>query len=180
MAGGPSGRVLVTAADAAAVPSGIPVVKVGRFSLREAISYLSERVSADPDKRHGAIELAQDLDLEPVALAQASGVIANSPLSCREYRAQFVLRREQLASPDVWPPAAAVTWTFSFERADQLAPGGSAKLLLALAALLDGHGFPRLSSPLLRQAISSCTGVTSRPAGNAPRSRWPPSNSSAS
>ena len=140
---GPSGRVLVTAADAAAVPSGIPVVKVGRFSLREAISYLSERVSADPDKRHGAIELAQDLDLEPVALAQASGVIANSPLSCREYRAQFVLRREQLASPDVWPPAAAVTWTFSFERADQLAPGGSAKLLLALAALLDGHGFPQ-------------------------------------
>ena len=140
---GPSGRVLVTSADAAAVPSGIPVVKVGRFSLREAISYLSERVSADPDKRHGAIELAQDLDLEPVALAQASGVIANSPLSCREYRAQFVRRREQLASPDVWPPAAAVTWTFSFERADQLAPGGSAKLLLALAALLDGHGFPQ-------------------------------------
>jgi tetratricopeptide (TPR) repeat protein len=140
---GPSGRVLVTSADAAAVPSGIPVVKVGPFSLREAISYLSERVSADPDKRHGAIELAQDLDLEPVALAQASGVIANSPLSCREYRAQFVRRREQLASPDVWPPAAAVTWTFSFERADQLAPGGSAKLLLALAALLDGHGFPQ-------------------------------------
>jgi len=140
---GPSGRVLVTCADAAAVPSGMPVLKVGPFSLREAISYLSERVSADPDKRHGAIELAQDLDLEPVALAQASGVIANSPLSCREYRAQFVRRREQLASPDVWPAAAAVTWTFSFERADQLAPGGSAKLLLALAALLDGHGFPQ-------------------------------------
>jgi tetratricopeptide (TPR) repeat protein len=140
---GPSGRVLLTCADAAAVPSGMPVLKVGPFSLREAISYLSERVSADPDKRHGAIELAQDLDLEPVALAQASGVIANSPLSCREYRAQFVRRREQLASPDVWPAAAAVTWTFSFERADQLAPGGSAKLLLALAALLDGHGFPQ-------------------------------------
>ena len=140
---GPSGRVLVISADAAAVPSGMPVLKVGPFSLREAISYLSERVSADPDKRHGAIELAQDLDLEPVALAQASGVIANSPLSCREYRDQFVRRREQLASPDVWPPAAAVTWTLSFERADQLAPGGSAKLLLALAALLDGHGFPQ-------------------------------------
>jgi tetratricopeptide (TPR) repeat protein len=139
---GPSGRVLVTSADPAAVPSGMPVVKVGPFSLREAISYLSERVSADPDKRHGAIELAQDLDLDPVALAQASAVIANSPLSCREYRTQFVRRREQLASRGARPPAAAVTWTFSFERADQLAPGGSAQLLLALAAMLDGHGIP--------------------------------------
>jgi tetratricopeptide (TPR) repeat protein len=139
---GPSGRVLVTSADPGAVPSGMPVVKVGPFSLREAISYLSERVSADPDKRHGAIELAQDLDLDPVALAQASAVIANSPLSCREYRTQFVGRREQLASRGARPPAAAVTWTFSFERADQLAPGGSAQLLLALAAMLDGHGIP--------------------------------------
>jgi tetratricopeptide (TPR) repeat protein len=140
---GPSGRVLVTSAKAAAVPSGMPVVKVGPFSLREAISYLSERMSADPDKRHGAIELAQELDFQPVALAQASAVIANSPLSCREYRAQFVRTREQLASPDARPSAAAVTWTFSFERADELAPDGSAQLLLALAALLDGHGIPQ-------------------------------------
>jgi tetratricopeptide (TPR) repeat protein len=140
---GPSGRVLVTAADAATVPGGMRVVKVRPFSLREAISYLSERMSADPDKRHGVIELAQDLDFQPVALAQASGVIANSPLSCREYREQFVRRREQLASPDALPPAAEVTWTFSFERADQLAPDGSAQLLLALAALLDGHGIPQ-------------------------------------
>jgi hypothetical protein len=35
---GPSGRVLVTAPGAAAVPSGMRVVPVGRFSLREAIS----------------------------------------------------------------------------------------------------------------------------------------------
>ena len=141
---GPAGRVLVTSADAAAVPSGMQVVPVGPFSLREAISYLSGRLAADPDKRHGAIELAQDLDFEPVALAQASAVIASSPLSCREYRAHFVRRREQLAgSSGARPPAAAVTWTFSFERADQLAPGGSAKLLLALAALLDGHGIPQ-------------------------------------
>src|SRR5215469_4681415 len=138
------GRVLVTSADPAAVPSDMRVVPVGRFSLREASSYLSGRLSADPDKRHGAIELAQDLDLEPVALAQASAVIANSPLSCREYRAHFVRRREQLAGPSrARPPAAAVTWTFSFERAGQLTPGGTAQWLLALAALLDGHGIPQ-------------------------------------
>ena len=141
---GPAGRVLVTAADAALVPSGMRVVPVGGFSLREAISYLSERLSADPDKRQGAIELAHDLDLEPVALTQASAVIASSPMSCREYRTEYVRRRQQLATaPGEWPPAAAVTWTFSFERADQLAPGGPAQLLLALTALLDGHGIPQ-------------------------------------
>jgi tetratricopeptide (TPR) repeat protein len=141
---GPAGRVLVTSADAAAVPSGMRVVPVGPFSLREAISYLSGRLSADPDKRHGVIELAQDLDLEPVALSQAGALIANSPLSCREYRAHFVRRREKLAeTSSARPSAAAVTWTFSFERADQLTPDGSAQLLLALAALLDGHGIPQ-------------------------------------
>jgi Tetratricopeptide repeat len=138
------GRVLVTSAEAAAIPSGMRVVPVGPFSLREAIGYLSERLSADPDKRQGAIELAQDLDLEPVALTQASAVIVSSPLSCRDYRAHFVRRREQLAeSSGARPSAAAVTWTFSFERADQLAPGGPAQFLLALAALLDGHGIPQ-------------------------------------
>jgi len=87
---GPAGRVLVTSAEAAAVPSGMRIVPLGPFSLREAISYLSGRLAADPDKRHGVIELAQDLDLEPVALAQASAVIANTrcraastgPISC--------------------------------------------------------------------------------------------------
>jgi tetratricopeptide (TPR) repeat protein len=141
---GPAGRVLVTSADAAAVPSGMPVVPVGPFSLREAISYLSGRLSADPDKRQGVIELAPGLDLEPVALAQASAVIANSPLSCRDYRALFTRRREQLTeSPSARPPAAAVTWMFSFGRVGQLAPGASAQLLLALAAQLDGHGIPQ-------------------------------------
>ncbi len=141
---GPAGRLLVTCADPAAVPGGMRVVPVGPFSLREAIGYLSERLSADPDKRHGAIELAQDLDLEPAALAQAGAVIANSPLSCRDYRAHFLRRREQMAvSPGGRPSAAAVTWTFSFERADQLALGRAAQSLLALAALLDGHGIPQ-------------------------------------
>jgi tetratricopeptide (TPR) repeat protein len=139
---GPAGRILVTSADATAIPDGLRVVEVGRFSLREAVSYLSERVSADPDKRHGAIELARDLDFEPAALSQAGAMIASSPLSCSDYRTHFLRRREQFASsPGAHPPAAAVTWTFSFERADELAPG--AKMMLALAAMLDGHGMPQ-------------------------------------
>jgi tetratricopeptide (TPR) repeat protein len=159
---GPAGRVLVTSADAAAVPGGLRVVPVGAFSLREATGYLSERLSSDPDKRHGAIELARDLDLEPVALAQASAVIANSPLSCREYRSNFLRRREHLApSPSARPAAAAVTWTFAFERADQLASGGSAQLLLALTALLDGHGIPQtvLAAPAAGRFLAGGGGV---------------------
>jgi len=141
---GRAGRVLVTSADAAVVPSGMRVVRVGGFSPREAVSYLSERLSADPDKRHGVIDLAHDLGLEPTALAQASAVIATSPLSCRDYRAHFVRRRAQLAeSSTARPSAAAVTWMLSLGRADELAPGGSARLLLALVALLDGHGIPQ-------------------------------------
>ena len=154
---GPAGHVLVTSADAAVVPAGMRVVPVGPFSLREATSYLSERLSADPDKRHGAIELARDLGFEPLAVAQASALIACSPLSCREYRTYFLRRRDQLArSPLDETSAAAVTWTFSFERADQLAPGGSAKLLLALAALLDGHGIPQtvLDSPAAAEFLA--------------------------
>jgi tetratricopeptide (TPR) repeat protein len=141
---GPAGRVLVTSADTAAVPSNMRVVPVGPFSLREATSYLSERLSADPDKRHGAIELAHDLGFEPVALTHASAVINCSPQSCREYRTSFLRRLDQLTG---WrgarPSAADVTLTFSFEQADQLAPGGSARLLLAVAALLDGRGIPQ-------------------------------------
>jgi tetratricopeptide (TPR) repeat protein len=139
---GPAGRVLLTSAEVAAVPSGVRIVPLGPFSLREAISYLSGRLAADPDKRHGVIELAQDLDLEPVALAQAGAVIANTPISCREYRDHFVRRGEELAESSSGRPAAEVTWTLSLGQADWLAPGRSAQLLLALAALLDGHGIP--------------------------------------
>ena len=150
---GPAGGVLVTSAEAAAVPSGVRIVPLGPFSLREAISYLSGRLAADPDKRQGVIELAQDLDLAPVALAQASAVIANTPVSCREYRTHFLRRREQLAeSCSARPSAAAVTWTLSLGRAGQLAPGRSAQLLLALAALLDGHGIPE---PVLTAAAAA-------------------------
>jgi tetratricopeptide (TPR) repeat protein len=163
--GGPAGRVLVTTADARAMPVGLRILPVRPFSQREAVSFLSERVSADPDKRHGAIELAHDLDFEPVALAQASAVIAHSPLACREYRASFLRRRAQLAGASAERlPAAAVTWTFSFERADELAPGGSAKLLLALAAVLDGHGIPQtvLAAPAAGRFLAGDGG---RPAG---------------
>ena len=77
---GPAGRVLITAADAAAVPGehGVLVCAVPAFSMREALNYLSGRLTTDPDQRSGAIDLAGALGCEPAALAQAAAVIASS------------------------------------------------------------------------------------------------------
>jgi tetratricopeptide (TPR) repeat protein len=147
---GPAGRVLVTAADAVAVPGGIPALPLGLFSHREALNYLMGRLSADPDRRIGAIDLVKELGCEPMALAQACAVITSSAWTCRDYQDAFVRRREQMTDPSgATLPAAAVTWTFSFEQADWLSPDVPAQPLLALIALLDGHGIPAmvLSAP---------------------------------
>ena len=140
---GPAGRVLVTSNDTAAVPGDMKVLPVGPFNSREALGYLMGRLAADPSQRLGAVELISELGAEPGALAQASAVITSYGVSCHQYRDYFIRRRGQLTDSSGAPPsAAAVTWTLSFDHADQLAAGGSAKLLLALAALLDGHGIP--------------------------------------
>jgi tetratricopeptide (TPR) repeat protein len=140
---GRAGRVLVTCADAGAIPRGIPVLPVGLFNSREALSHLMGRLSASPGQRLGAIDLVSAMGLEPAALAQASALIASSTMSCLDYREYFVRRRSQVTDSSGAPPAAsAVTWTLSFERANQLAPGGSVQSLLALTAVLDGHGIP--------------------------------------
>jgi tetratricopeptide (TPR) repeat protein len=141
---GQAGRVLITTADPAAFPAeqGRLVHAVGVFHPDEALGQLMARLSADPAKRLGAEDLVQDLGYEPLALSQAGAVIANSGLTCREYREQFMRQRAQLAEAGGSPPAAAVTWAMSAEQADRLAPGGTAQAVLAIAALLDGHGIP--------------------------------------
>ena len=77
---GPAGRVLITTANPAAL-AGEPQVlalPVPVFSTREAMGYLSGRLSTDPDQRSGAIDLVGDLGCEPIALAQASALIART------------------------------------------------------------------------------------------------------
>jgi len=140
---GPNGRVLVTCPEATGLPRRLQVLPVGLFNSREALGYLMERLSANPGQRLGAIDLVRSIALEPTALTQASAVIASSTMSCHSYCDYFLRRRDQLTgSSGAPPPASAVTWTISFERASQLAPGGSAQPVLALAALLDGNGIP--------------------------------------
>ena len=140
---GAAGRILVTCADAAAVPDGMRILPIGLFNSREALSHVMGRLIANPGQRLGAIDLVSVIGLEPAALTQASAVIASSSMSCDHYRDYFNRRRQQLTeSPGAPPPASAVTWTISFERANQLSPDGLAQSLLAVAALLDGHGIP--------------------------------------
>jgi tetratricopeptide (TPR) repeat protein len=142
--GGPAGRVLVTAADAALVPDGQQAVAVPVFSMREAIGHLFGRLSTDQDQRSGAYDLADHLGGEPAALAQASAVMADSGAGCRDYQHRFTEKQARLrAAGSGEPPAAAATWLLSAEYAEeQLLPGGSTWPLLLLTALLDGHGIP--------------------------------------
>jgi tetratricopeptide (TPR) repeat protein len=142
---GPAGRLLITSTQStvAATRHRTRVFPVGFFSVREALGCLTERLSVNPAQRQGAIDLIEALGREPLALAQAAAVIANSRLACRDYRDYFVRRRQQIgvAAGEV-PSAASVTWTLSLGQAELLLPGQSVRLMLVLIALLDGHGVP--------------------------------------
>jgi tetratricopeptide (TPR) repeat protein len=141
---GPVGRLLITSSQSEVVASRrrTQVYPVGFYSVREALSCLTERLNVNPDQRNGAIDLIEALGREPLALAQASAVIANSTLACRDYREYFIRRRQQIgASAGAVPSAAAVTWTLSLGQAELLR-GESARFMLVLIALLNGHGIP--------------------------------------
>ena len=171
---GPAGRTLVTTADAAAVPRGMRAIPIGPFNQREALSYLTERLSANRGQRMGAIDLVTSMGVEPAALAQASAVIASSAMSCQSYQDYFVRWREYLSdsagdssssagdasaaapsAPPV-PLASAIAWPVSLESATQFAPGDSVRSLLAVAALLDGHAIPAtvLTAPAVVRYIT--------------------------
>ena len=142
---GPAGRLLVTSTrpTIAVGRCGTQVIPVGFFSVREALNCLTERLNANPAQRLGAIELVETLGREPLALAQASSVVASSTLDCLGYRDLFVRRRQQIwVEAGEMPSAAMLTWTFSLARAESLLPGMSVRLMLVLVALLDGHGIP--------------------------------------
>jgi tetratricopeptide (TPR) repeat protein len=158
---GPAGRLLITSTQSTVAASRrrTRVFPVGFFSVREALGCLTERLSVNPAQRQGAIDLIEALGREPLALAQAAAVIANSALACRDYRDYFVRRRQQIgvAAGEV-PSAASVTWTLSLGQAEQLLPGQSVRLMLVLIALLDGHQIP--GTIFNTEAVSTYLGGT--------------------
>jgi tetratricopeptide (TPR) repeat protein len=142
---GPAGRVLITTGNPAAADAGrgVRLFPVAAFSPREAMSYMMARLSADTDQRAGVADLIEELACQPLALAQASSRMATSGETCRAYCDEFTGHQAQLlAATGATPAPADVTWRLSLQEADRCMPGGIAQPVLALAALLDGHGIP--------------------------------------
>jgi tetratricopeptide (TPR) repeat protein len=159
---GQAGQVVITTGlPEAAFHAGPRVAPVGGFSRREVLAYLSARLTAYPDQRAEALDLGEDLDGLPLALAQAAAVMSLNRLSCREYRSRLGERREHMATVrvDGVSPAVLATWSLSAECAHELPPAGAAWPALALAAVLDPHGVPGavLTSP------AGCGYVAGRP-----------------
>jgi tetratricopeptide (TPR) repeat protein len=139
---GEAGRTLITTTDPDALPAsrlGTPV-PVGPFSPRQSLAFLMGRLTADLDQRQGAVDLVGQLDHEPLALTQASAVIASSELTCRDYLDALTGRRDR-PGPGGPPPAAALTWSLAVEHADLLLPE-LAHAQLSFSAVLDGNGIP--------------------------------------
>lgn len=172
---GPAGRLLITSSQSAVVASRrrTQVFPVGFFSIREALGCLTERLNVNPAQRNGAIDLIEALGREPLALAQASAVVANSTLACRDYRDYFVRRRQQIGlAAGAVPSAAAVTWTLSLGQAEMLLRGESVRLMLVLMALLDGHGIP--GTIFTTPSVAAYLGGTASPFGTPidPKPAW--------
>ncbi len=110
---GPDGRVVVTARrdDALAAPNR-RIAPVPAFSTREALAYLTARLATDPGQRTEALDLAHDLDCQPLALAQATAALICTGASCRDYRGWYQDRQRRMRGAACasrrWPaPAAA-------------------------------------------------------------------------
>ena len=164
---GQSGRILITSPLAASELAGVPalaqattrIIPIGGFSRREALSYLSSRLTDYPDQRVEALDLGEDLDGLPLGLAQATAVMNSRKLGCREYRAMFAERRQHMTDIDGASASVLATWSLAAECAHELTPAGLAWPALALAAALDRNGIPGavLTSP------TACGYVAGRP-----------------
>lgn len=120
------------------------ICRIGEFSPREALAYLTARLYDEAGKRVEAVDLAADLGYMPLALALATTTVAGTALDCRQYRVRFASREQELlgrAAGGLVSPAE-VAWSLAIDRADQYPPAGLARPLLAFVALLDPAGVP--------------------------------------
>jgi tetratricopeptide (TPR) repeat protein len=158
---GASGRILITTRLPAGAFEGrdVATIPVGGLSRREALSYLSSRLTDHPDQRIEALDLGEDLDGLPLALAHATAVINARKQGCREYRSALSERRRHMTAVDGASATVLATWSLAAECAHELPPGGLAWPALVLAATLDHHGIPGavLTSP------AACSYITGHP-----------------
>jgi tetratricopeptide (TPR) repeat protein len=168
---GASGRVLITsrlpasAFEEAAAEGGaaegmdLRIVPVPGLNRREALDYITSRITEYPDQRIEALDLGEDLDGLPLALAQATAAMKGRRQGCREYRAQLAERIPHMPAVPGASAAVLATWSIATECAHELPPAGLAWPTLVLAAMLDHHGVPGavLTSP------AACGYIVGRP-----------------
>ena len=137
---------------------------VGGFSRREALAYLNARLTAFPDQRIEALDLAEDLGGLPIALAQAAAVVSVAESTCRDYRDAYAerLRTTTLMLVESCPQPLLATWSLAVEHAHELPPAGLSWPALVFASALDTSGIPAavLTSPAARAYITGHTGDT--------------------
>lgn len=148
----PSGRVVVTTRrrDAAFRGRGRRLIEVGVFTADQALAYLEATFADRPELLVDAAQLAAELGLLPLALAQASAYMLDRGISCAAYRARWADRQRSLGEllpdgeglPDEHRVSVAATWSLSVEQANRLAPLGVAGPLLEVASFLDPNGIP--------------------------------------
>jgi tetratricopeptide (TPR) repeat protein len=163
---GASGRVLITTRLPATAFEGLTqasrdmvIIPVGGLNRREALDYVTSRLTDHPDQRIEALDLGEDLDGLPLGLAQATAVMIARRQGCREYRAQLAERIPHMPAVPGVSPAVLGTWSIAAECAHELPPAGLAWPTLALAAMMDQHGIPGavLTSP------AACGYIAGRP-----------------
>jgi tetratricopeptide (TPR) repeat protein len=145
----PVGRIIVTTrrTDSALGRHGV-VVPVDLFTAAEARRFLVEKFAGHPEQAVGSDELATDLGLLPLALAQAAAYILDRDISCADYRTRFADRTLTLheltpdALPDDYASPLAVTLSLGVDAANSLRPRGIAGPLLVALSLLDPNGIP--------------------------------------
>src|SRR5947208_569684 len=105
------------------------------------------------------LDVGEDLDGLPLALAQATAAMSARGQGCREYRALLAERIGHMPAAAGVSAAVLATWSIAAECAHELPPAGLAWPTLVLAAMLDYHGIPGavLTSP------AACSYIAGRP-----------------
>jgi tetratricopeptide (TPR) repeat protein len=159
---GPAGQVVVTTGLRAAELDGPgrTAYGVAGFSRREALGYLNSRLVSFPDQRIEALDLVEDIDGLPIAIAQAASVIIVAESTCRDYRTEYA-QRLRVTAPAIiegCPHSLLATWSLAVEYAHEMPPAGLAWPALAFAAVFDTSGIPAavLTSP------TACGYITGR------------------
>ncbi len=161
---GPAGQALITTsvpglrqAQSASVTPGTETIAVPAFSEREAVSYMSARLSDDPYHAAGSLDLAIAVGRLPVGMALAVTYLLDSGQDCRQYRLACERYRQR------WQAAAAADpltpfWMFAADRARQQAPVDLAWPALKLAAVLGQAAIPGA----VLTSSAACAYVTGR------------------